>query len=192
MQVIGVTGRSGCGKNALAQYLKQNYGLEAFSIGALVRDIAKEREIPPTRRNLHQISTEIMRDKGSEFFGRAVVEAIERSGCESAVVADIRTPADVRVLRDRFDRFLLVRVKIGDQRARFARISERGAERDPDSFADFLEQDMAEESLFHIGETVELADVTIRNMGTSSELEDEIDLRIAARVGLVPASRQGA
>ena len=55
----------------------------------------------------------------------------------------------------------------------------------------FLEQDMEEEELFHIGDTVNLADVTIRNVGTLAQLDAEIDLRIGSRLGLLPASHRG-
>lgn len=190
MQVIGVVGRSGCGKDALADYLRENYGLAVFSIGRLVRELTENRHMRPTRANLHHVSAEILEKKGPEYLAQAITEAVARSGCEKALIVGIRTPEDVRILRGRYPHFLLVAVTIGDQRARFARVSERATERDPDSFDAFLEQDMAEEELFRIGETLALADLTIRNVGTSAQLEDEVDLRIASRMGLAQASRQ--
>ena len=191
MQVIGVVGRSGCGKDELADYLSDRYGMEGFSIGRLVAQLAEKRGLHPNRKNLHQVSAQVIEEKGADFFARTVIEAVDASGCEKAVIAGVRTPEDVGALRDHYPQFLLVNVTIGDQRARFARISERAAERDPRGFAMFLEQDMEEEELFHIGDTVNLADVTIRNVGTLAQLDAEIDLRIGSRLGLLPASHQG-
>ena len=192
MQVIGVVAPTGCGKDELGDYLKDKYGMAVFSIGRLVREIAEKRGLRPNRENLHKVSARIIEEDGSDFLARTVIEAIDRSGCEKAVIVGVRTPEDVRKFRERYPEFLLVDVTIGDQRARFVRIGERGAERDPAGFAEFLEEDMAEEELFHIGETASMADVTIRNIGTSAQLETEIDLRIGSRMGLTPVSHQGS
>lgn len=192
MQVIGVVAPSGCGKKELGDHLKDKYGMEVFSIGRLVGDIIEKRGLRPNRENLHKASAQLIEERGADFLARTVIEAIERSGCEKAVIVGVRTSEDVRAFRKRYPEFLLVSVTIGDQRARFARISERRAERDPASFAEFLEEDMAEEELFDIGETAAMADVTIRNVGTSAQLGTEIDLRIGSRIGLTPVSHQGS
>ncbi len=192
MQIIGVVAPSGCGKNELGDYLRDKYGMPVFSIGRLVEEITQKRGHHPNRDNLHKVSAQIIEEKGADFLARTVIEAVEQSGCEKAVIVGVRTPEDVRALRERYPDLLLVSVIIGDQRARFARISERAAERDPTGFAEFLEEDMAEEELFRIGETAAMADVTIRNVGTSAQLETEIDLRIGSRMGLTPVSHQGS
>ncbi|MEJ2147834.1 MAG: AAA family ATPase [Acidobacteriota bacterium] len=159
MQVIGVVAPSGCGKNELGQYLSDKYGMAVFSIGRLVEEITEKRGHHTNRENLQKVSAQIIEEKGPDFLARTVIEAIEQSGCEKAVIVGVRTPQDVRAFRDRYPEFLLVSLIIGDQRARFAR-------------------------------TAAMADVTIRNVGTSAQLQTEIDLRIASRLGLTPVSPQ--
>lgn len=163
MQVIGVAGRNGSGKDELLKYLRQRCDLVLLSSGNVARQIAEEKGVAATRENLHRISQEYIERHGQQYFMRRLIDQI-REEWNAVGITGIRSPADVGVLRGQFgDDFLLVRVEVGDPRLRFERVRERGKERDPQSYQEFLRQDEEEAELFDLDETLQQADLTIRN-----------------------------
>jgi dephospho-CoA kinase len=70
---------------------------------------------------------------------------------------------------------LLVYVKVGDPALRFERTQDRDSARDPDSYQAFLRQDQEEENLFHIGEAIDEADLTISNDASLEEFHERIE-----------------
>jgi hypothetical protein len=55
----------------------------------------------------------------------------------------------------------------------------RGAERDTDSYRDFLAQDKGEEQLFHVEEAASLADHSLSNDGALEDLHRGVEDLIA-------------
>ena len=170
MKVIASVGRNASGKDELLRYIQEKCDMPILSPGDVAREIARQEEIEPTRENLHEISQRMIRKHGEDFFMRRLIEEIERAEWDLVGISGVRTPADVRALKDHFgDDFTLVHVKVGDPRLRFERSRSRGAERDPQTFEAFQEQDRSEETLFHIDDTIQMADRVVLN---DSSLED--------------------
>ncbi|MFO7975779.1 MAG: AAA family ATPase [Candidatus Hydrogenedentota bacterium] len=182
MKIVGMIGQNGSGKDTLVNYLHDKYGVPIYRAGDIARDVAAQEGIPRTRENLHDISKRYMQEHGRDFFVRELLSRIEekaRGRREVASITGIRTEADVELLRHCYgDEFILVCVKSEDPKVRYERLKERGEERDPPSYEEFLKQEKEEEELFDLSTTTQKADITIPNEGTLEEfhhaIEDEL------------------
>jgi len=179
MTVIGAVGLNGSGKDTLINYLHERHGIPILSMGDIVRDIADEEHIRPTRANLHEISQRYIARYGKEYFVKRLIDEIEERQWRSVAITGIRTPADVRTLQEYFGQdFLLVHVRVGDPYIRFERAKGRGEARDPQRYKEFLEQDREEKEIFHIDEAVKQADITIDNDGSLGAFHRKIEKRV--------------
>lgn len=176
MRIFGVIGLNGSGKDEVVKHMQREYNIPYLSIGDMVREVAQEEGLPPTRDNLHQISRERIDRFGPEHFVRLAVQRIKQNGWKTAGITGIRTPEDVRYLKDRFgDDFALLHVSVSDPRVRFERTRNRAAARDPQTYDEFLQQDRTEQNQFGMDQAIEQADYTLNNDESIEHLHDEID-----------------
>jgi dephospho-CoA kinase len=193
MKVIGAIGRNASGKDEFVEYLSEQHDVPTLSIGDIVRDIAAEEDVHPTRDNLHEISQRCIDRYGKTYFVERLVEKIKEQGWDRVAVTGIRSPADVATLKEDFgDDFVLVHVRVGDPRIRFERSRDRDEPRDPKSFQKFLEQDEEEEQLFDIHEAIEEADLTIDNSASLDEFHEAIDTKVVEPILKVGHQRGAA
>ena len=176
MKVFGVVGQNGSGKDEVLKYLKDRYNVPYLSTGDMVRKIAAEQGIEPTRENLGRISEKYFAEFGKGCFVRMAAEQIQQNSWEIAGITGIRSPHDISILREAFGKkFILFNVYVSDPRERYNRMTKRGEERDPQSYEQFLQQDEIEEEMFQINEAMRQADYALRNDGTLDSLHREID-----------------
>jgi dephospho-CoA kinase len=176
MRVIGAVGQNGSGKDEVLKYLKARYGVPFFSTGDMVREIAAQEGVEPTRDKLRVISESYFREKGEGCFVRVLAERIRRDAEPVVGISGIRSLKDIQILREVFgDAFVLVNVFVSDPRRRYERMVKRAEERDPQQYEQFLMQDEAEEALFHINEAGDQADYAISNDGALADLHKAID-----------------
>ncbi|MDN3509815.1 MAG: AAA family ATPase [Candidatus Jettenia sp.] len=176
MKVIGAVGLNGSGKDELVNYLSRRCGIPVLSAGDVVRDIAQEEGIAPTRDNLHDISRRYYAQWGNDIFMRKLIEKIEECQWKVVGITGIRTSTDVATLRNHFGQnFILVHVEVSQPSIRYERTRKRGEARDPQTLEEFLIQDKTEEEIFKIGETIHSADVTINNDGTRKDFYRKIE-----------------
>jgi dephospho-CoA kinase len=181
-KIFGTIGLNGSGKDEAIKHLKKRYGIPFISVGDMVRQIAAQKCILPTRANLHNISSEYIQQFGNDYFMKLVIRKIEDNRWEKAGVTGIRTPEDVKVLRDYYeDCFVLFHVYVSDPYIRYERTRKRGEQRDPKTFQEFLEQDMAEERLFRIRGATKFADFSLNNEGSRDDLHHNLDAIITVK-----------
>ncbi len=175
MLVLGITGPIGSGKDVVTNYLNEEYGFETFSCGDAIREIAKERDIEPTRENLQELGKSCREKQGNGFLGQKAAEMARNSHGERIAVNGIRSPEEVDVLRKSFDEsFVLINVKT-DEKTRFERLRNRGRKGDPGNFEDFKKQDRKDKEKFGMEETFSKADLEIENNGSIKELHYSVD-----------------
>lgn len=176
MRIFGATGLNGSGKDEMVKYLQREYNIPYVSVGDMVREMASKNGVPPNRENLHRISKEQINKFGEEHFMRLAVQRIEQSGWETAGITGIRTPEDVRYLKDKFDDdFIVFHVFATDPRIRYERTRKRAQARDPQSYNEFLQQDRTEQNLFGMNQAIKRADYSLNNDESIEHLHDEID-----------------
>jgi dephospho-CoA kinase len=185
MKVIGAVGQNGSGKDEVLNYLKARYGVPFFSTGDMVREIAAQEGVEPTRDNLRTISERYFREKGEGCFVRLLAERIRHDAGPVVGISGIRSLVDVQILREAFgNSFVLINVSVSDPRQRYERMVKRGEERDPRRYEQFLMQEKAEEALFHITEAGAQADYRIGNDGSLADLHKAID-RLVSDKGIL-------
>ena len=176
MKIFGAIGRIGSGKDAVVDYLSDKYNLPSVSVGDMVREMAKEKGLSLARENLEQLASESIHKHGKEFFMKRVIERIQKKGWNRAGVTGIRTPDNVRYLKNEIgENFILFHDYIEDPQIRYKRLTRRGREGDPQRYDDFLEQDRKEEETFHIKQAASMADYSLDNSGTLEHLHLQID-----------------
>ena len=176
MKVIGVVGMNGSGKDEVVKYLHQRYGMPLISVGDIVREIASKESVQLTRENLDKITKRHFDQYGEGYFLKLAVERIRQNQWKAAGISGIRSPQDIRIIRDAFgDDFVLVHVYITDPRVRHERIRQRGSQRDRLSYDEFLQPDRVSEKLFHIQEAIRQADHSIPNDGALEDLHREVE-----------------
>lgn len=176
MKVIGVVGMNGSGKDQVVKYLHSRYGIPFLSSGDMVRELAAQKHLEPTRENLGHISAEYFQQHGKGCFMKLISRQIIQKGWQTAGISGIRSPEDVAALKSAFGKdFLLIHVYVTDSLERYSRMRQRGEGRDQNTDLEFQKQDASEEQLFHISETVKYADRNISNDGAIADLNKAID-----------------
>jgi dephospho-CoA kinase len=179
MKIIGVVGKIGSGKDELAQTLKRRCGIPILSPGDIARHLAEEQGIEKSRSNLHELSQRAIEHHGKDYFIKQIIEEIESQDWQAVSITGIRQPLDHDLLRDNFgEDFILIRVEVNDPILRFKRLLQRNRPRDPQSYAEFLQQEREEESEFHLSRTLEEADLILKNNGSLEEFHRSIQKHV--------------
>lgn len=179
MKIIGTVGQNGSGKDEVLKYLKERYGVPFISTGDIVRSIAVKEDKEKTRENLREISERYFRKYGQGIFVKMAAEEIAAKGWKAAGISGIRSAEDVKILKKAYgDNFILINVYVSDPQERYRRMTQRGAERDPKSYEQFMKQDAEEEELFKLKEAAGFAQYSLANDGSLKDLHKVIDTLI--------------
>jgi dephospho-CoA kinase len=171
--VIGLTGSNAAGKGEAAAHLARR-GFAVHSLSDVVRDEARARGLPPEREHLIRIGTQLRREGGPGVLARRLLPRLV--GC--AVADSIRNPAEVEVLREGLERFVLVGLTASPE-ARFGRMVARGRPGDPRTVEEFEGRERQENASDPNGQqltaTFEMADRVVDNSGSLDDLARELD-----------------
>lgn len=172
--IIGLTGKNGAGKGEVAKYLQER-GFQYFSLS----DVLREEAVKEGKEISRDVLVELGNKLRSEFGPGVLAEKIfPRLDPEKHYVIDsVRHPSEIQVLRRRAD-FILAAVR-APERLRFERMKQRGRERDPKSFEDFLTLETREAgsgttSDQQLDGAIALADAVLENTGPIKMLHDQI------------------
>ena len=173
--IIGLTGRNGSGKGAVAEYFVGR-GCSATSLSDELRAWLRGRGLEPTRDNLIDGGLQIRTEGGGGVLARLALQRIARDGGDW-VVDSVRNPMEVEALRERAD-FLLLDVQ-ADVQTRFERVMARGRGGDALDFEQFLRQEQAElapsnKAAQQLLATAELADIVVHNDGSIAALHEAL------------------
>lgn len=172
--LIGLTGKNGSGKGELARFLRER-GFEYRSLSDVLREEAKKRRKPVTRKNLIAIGNELRGKFGAGVLGKKLLETLEVD--KHYVIDSIRHPEEVKALKSKSN-FVLVCVS-APAKTRFRRVKARKRENDPTTLAEFLKLEKTEGkskigSDQQLNKTLSLADHTIQNAGTIEALHEKV------------------
>ena len=172
--IIGLTGTNGAGKTAVAGHLEA-LGFERHSLSAEIRQELAAKGLPATRENLIAQGNAIRASEGRSALADRIKTGLSGSGLY--VVDSIRNPSEVESLRAT-GRFRLLLVD-APQRLRYERVVERGGDRLPASFEEFVELEEREwesddPAAQRMKATIEMADQTVSNDAGLNELREKI------------------
>lgn len=179
MQIIGLGGTNGSGKDTVGHTLADRYGYLFISVTELLRNEAKRRGLDVTRENLRQISAEWRRESGlGVLVDRAVAEYEKaREQYQGVVMASLRNPGEADRIHELGGTMVWVDA---DPRIRYERVQANAAARgrvgeDQKTFEEFMAEQEAEmhrsgdEATLDIAGVKERSDIFIDNNGENVE-----------------------
>jgi dephospho-CoA kinase len=153
VRILGAIGKNGSGKDEVLRYLSERYGVPFVATGDIVRALAAEEGLEPTRENLGAISARIFAEKGPGAFVRMAAEEIARRSLPVAGISGVRSADDIRLLKGLYgEDFVLMHVVISDDGVRFERMKQRAEARDHVDVEHFRDLDGRKEELFHVSD----------------------------------------
>lgn len=173
-KIIGIIGGVGSGKDTVAEYISKKIGVQSFQISQPLKDIAKERNIEPSRENLIQIGSDLVKEKGAGFLAELCLEKISGN---TGIITGIRVLEVIEYLRENSD-FILLAVN-AEPEVRFKRTINRGKLGEADTLEDFIKREEMENSppnAQRLFECLKLVDYEIINDRDINSLQKEVDL----------------
>ena len=148
LQIIGLAGSNGSGKDTVGGILAEKYGYLFISVTELLRNEARRRGLPVERENLRMISAEWRRELGLGVLVDKVVAEYERKPDKytGVAMASLRNPGEA----DRIHEFGGTMVWIdAEPKVRYERIQANAAyrdraEEDNKTFDSFLAEEAVE------------------------------------------------
>ncbi len=173
--IIGLTGKNGSGKTAVAEYLVSR-GFEYHSLSDAIREEILKRGLQITREVLIDVGNELREKSGPGILAERLLTSLE-SG-HNYVIDSIRNPQEVDVLRSRND-FTLLALEV-EQGTRFERSRRRGRENAAQTLSQFAEEEAREldsdnPASQQLNATRQKADLIVANDGTLEELHRRLD-----------------
>ncbi len=115
---IGLVGRIGCGKDAIASYLKERYGFVVVRFSDIIREELESRGKEKSRENLQSMGEEMRGRFGGDILAK---RALERAKGR-AVFNGIRSIAEAETLKAAGAKIIYVDC---NAKTRFERVSKR-------------------------------------------------------------------
>lgn len=163
---------TGSGKTTLASYAEE-HGYRVTTMGDIIRDLARERGLKPTPRNLGLVAKGIRREGGDAAVAERCIKKLMRKKAAKVVVDGIRSLEEVKTFNDAFNDIFLLAVH-SSPRTRFLRLKRRGRSDDPKDLEAFSQRDRRELG-FGVGSAIALADHMIVNEGSPQELKQAFE-----------------
>lgn len=176
--VLGLTGPNAAGKGEVCKYLAMK-GFFSTSLSDILRKIAKQKGITPSRVNLVNLGNKLRKKYGSGILAKWLIREISRNGKDKIVVDSIRTSGEILAFRKKFkNNFYLIHIS-APKKIRFKRILSRGREGDPKTYKEFIEIEKRECSKKSVQQQIhkckQLSDFFINNNSTLEQLYKKVD-----------------
>lgn len=172
--IIGLTGTNGAGKTVAAEHLCKK-GFAFHSLSDVIRAELAARDIPANRENLIAEGNRLRKEHGPAILAQRIARKLRPD--QNYVVDSIRSPYEVRALREESEFYLLH--LDAPREVRYERVRARGEARTPASFEEFLEQeereiDSTDPAHQQLRATWAERDETIHNGGTLEEFREAV------------------
>ncbi|MBU0628215.1 MAG: AAA family ATPase [Nanoarchaeota archaeon] len=172
--IIGLTGTMGSGKGEVVKFLKSK-GFEHYVYSDILKEIAEQRNIEPTRANLQKLGSDIKSE--SNNLGILSKEILKRIKTDKAIADGIRNVDEIKELRKRKDVFIIG--VTAPQKIRYSRITKRKRPGDPKTFSEFKRLDNLENRGKSKGQEInnclKTVDFTIINTSSLEQLKNKMN-----------------
>ncbi len=164
MKVLAICGLPGSGKTTAIEAI-EDLGI-IVTMGDVVRDEVKERNLEPSGNNIGKIALELREKCGPAIIAEKCVELIKKKNEEIIFVDGVRSLSEVSIFR-KYWKFPIIAIVV-DEEKRFKHLFERNRSDDPKSLEDLKERDRREIE-FGLDKVLQNADYKIKN---NSSIED--------------------
>ena len=166
MKIIGFCGLPGSGKSTAIEAIA-DLG-KIVTMGDVIRDEAKKRNIKPSGENLGKIANDLRKAGGPAIIAKKCVKLIKNLDDEIVIIDGVRSFHEVNEFRREW-KFPLIAIVLSDQE-RFKRLYERARSDDSKSIDEIKLRDKREIG-FGLREVVKNADYKIQNDSTKEMLK---------------------
>lgn len=191
MNIIGISGTNGSGKDTLGQILADDHGYLFLSVTDLLREEARKRGLSVERKNMRLISAEWRRDNGLGVLIDKSVEHFKavQDQYTGLAVASLRNPGEADRVHELGGKVVWVD---GDPKTRYDRIQANAAarnraEEDNITFEQFQAEELAEmttsgdDTTLNMGAVKDRSDIFIEN---NSDRIDPLKQEVTKVLGL--------
>ncbi|MDZ7798539.1 MAG: AAA family ATPase [Patescibacteria group bacterium] len=178
MIAIGLTGKSGSGKDTAADYLKEK-GFFYYSLSDIIREECEKRGLEKKRDNLIKIGNELRKKNGPSVLADKTIRKIRNKNLDKVIISSIRNSGEVKSLK-KLPKFILINVEVPVQ-IRFQRIKKRKREDDSGVSLEKFKEQEERESLGNdpakqqLNKVIQMSDYDIDNSGSLDNLYQGID-----------------
>jgi dephospho-CoA kinase len=166
MKILAIVGLPGSGKTTAIEAIK-DLGT-VVTMGDIVRNEAKRREIEPNGINLGKIAQQLRESGGPDIIAKKCVDKIVKMKDEIIIVDGIRSLAEVNIFR-KFWKFPIIAIRV-EEKKRLRRLFKRSRSDDPKNLEELKERDMRELK-FGLDKVIKEADYSIKNNSTIDDLK---------------------
>lgn len=171
--IIGIVGTIGSGKDTVGEYISKKLAIPSLQISQPLKDIAKERGVEPTRENIIQIGSQLVKENGAGFLLKLLIDKVQK---DLMIVTGIRVVEVIEYARENYNLILLAIT--AEPEIRFKRCVERNKLGEAKTLEEFIENEQKENSppnAQRLFECLTLADYTISNNDDTDTLFKEVD-----------------
>ena len=169
-KVLSICGLPGSGKTTAIEAIG-DLGI-VVSMGDIVRNEAKNRNLEPSGDNIGKIAKELREEGGPAIIAEKCVDLIKKGNEEVVIVDGVRSLFEINIFR-KFWKFPIV-VITSDEEKRFKRLFERSRSDDPKSLADLKVRDEREIE-FGLDKVLENADYIVENNSSIEDLKKKLE-----------------
>lgn len=175
MNIIGIAGTNGSGKDSLGEILAKYHGYKFISVSEdlLIPELEKDGK-PITRVTMSELSAEWRRQFGMGATVDKILEKFGKGSDQKLVIASLRHPGEAERIHELNGRIVWLDA---DAKVRYERIYKRGqGEKDQKTYEQFLAEEQAEmsragdEATLSVAEVKKKADVVIMNDQNDMEI----------------------
>jgi dephospho-CoA kinase len=179
MKVVSVVGMAGSGKSEVARFFSFK-GFTTVRFGEITDEAVKQQGLPLTEENERPVRERIRQEHGMAAYAKLSVPRIDNALKTSNVVVDgLYSWEEYIYLKDYYkDKFMVVAVWAAPQ-DRYRRLGSRKIR--PLTPQQAISRDRAEIENLNKGGPICMADFTILNNGSISDLKKQVE-RIVARL----------
>lgn len=183
MQIIGLVGEKGSGKDTFAKFFKEIIKAKKvvhIRFSDLLKQTLKIWDIPQTRANLQKLA-QVLEEFGPGTVAHGIEKQIQETNAEIIILDGIRWKPDIELLK-KFPNNLLIYIT-ADLKHRFERLKSRGEKTDEAemSFKQFQREEKAPNELL-IPEIGAKADIKIINNGSIEDFEKQVE-KLVSKLG---------
>lgn len=170
--VLGTFAYCGSGQDTLANSFCKYFAFNKYSIGDLIREIAEKNKLDKTRTTLRFIRVNYDKIYGRNYFPKLLIGKIKKESQKNAIITGIRTEEEFQMFHDVLNMKLIF--VYADENIRFARMLNRGAEKDERTLNALKQQMQEETDYFDYDKLKEKSSLTFNfNMSLQAYIKDE-------------------